>query len=274
MLTVADLLAQEPVAPGRRIPYGPEPSQFGELFLPDGNPPWAVIALIHGGCWLADYDLSHLSPLASALTTLGVAVWNLEYRRVGERGGGWPGTFRDVAAGIAHLRSIAGRYPLDLTRLIVAGHSAGGHLALWAAGWRRWQHARVICPPGAYFPTPRGVLALAGIPDLAQSVRAGICEGAIVSLLGADLAARSSRMELSSPRSLLPLGVSQVLLYGEQDEIVPPQHATGYTQAAVRAGDEVHLFTLPDAGHYEPVIPYSSAWRAVCTGFTVLLQGY
>jgi pimeloyl-ACP methyl ester carboxylesterase len=130
----------------------------------------------------------------------------------------------------------------------------------------------MIVPPGFRMPIPRGVLALAGIPDLSEGADADICQGAILSLLGPDPAARQARVRLTSPRSLLPLGIPQVLLCGEQDEIVPPDLAASYAQAASRTGDNVMFLTVPGAGHYELVIPHSVTWRAVCAALTALLQ--
>ena len=122
--------------------YGPGTDRFGELWRPAGDGPWPVVALLHGGFWRARRTLELMRPLAADLAGRGFAAWNLEYRRVGQPGGGWPGTFQDVAAGLDHLAELAGREPLDLDRLVVAGHSAGGHLALWSA-------ARPGLPAGA-----------------------------------------------------------------------------------------------------------------------------
>ena len=116
-----------------RISYGDDALQFGELRLPDGPGPHPVAIVIHGGCWLGEFDLTHIGTLAEALNEEGIAAWVIEYRRIGNPGGGWPGTFEDVARGADHLRKIAKEHPLDLDRVIAVGHSAGGHLALWLA---------------------------------------------------------------------------------------------------------------------------------------------
>lgn len=121
-------------AAAQRLAYGAEPEQYFELWLPPGNSePAPLIVLVHGGCWLAEYDVSHIRPLASEMASGGLAVAALEYRRVGQEGGGWPGTFDDISAGLEFISSLQDSR-LDLSRVILVGHSAGGHLALWAAG--------------------------------------------------------------------------------------------------------------------------------------------
>ena len=160
--------------------YGPGPDRFGELWRPTSPGPWPVVALLHGGFWRAERTLELMRPLAADLAGRGFAAWNLEYRRVGQPGGGWPGTCEDVAAGLDHLAGLAGRAPLDLDRLVVAGHSAGGHLALWSA-------ARAGLPPGAPGAAPLVV------PWLAVSL-AGVCDlhaGAEPELVGVNAQAKS-----------------------------------------------------------------------------------
>ena len=155
-----------------RITYGAAPEQFGELRLPTGPGPHPVVVLIHGGCWRAEYDITHIAPLATALADDGWAVWAIEYRRVGSPGGGWPGTFVDVGTAIDHLRTVAKTHPLDLSRVVVAGHSAGGHLALWSG-------ARGLLPKDSPIATsnpllPRGVAVDERHPPPGQVER--ICE--------------------------------------------------------------------------------------------------
>src|SRR5262245_6784070 len=118
-------------AAGERISYGTDPLQFGELTLPAGQGPHPLVINVHGGVWLAAYSIDHTHAMARALADSGFAVWNLEYRRVGHEGGGWPGTFLDVSHGVEHARALASSRPIDLARVCLMGHSAGGHLALW-----------------------------------------------------------------------------------------------------------------------------------------------
>jgi acetyl esterase/lipase len=163
--------------------YGPGADRFGELWRPAGDGPWPVVVLLHGGFWRAQRTLELMRPLAADLAGRGFAAWNLEYRRVGQPGGGWPGTCEDVAAGLDHLARLAGREPLDLDRLVVAGHSAGGHLALWSA-------SRAGLPAGAPgagpLVAPRLVVSLAGVCDLHAGAAGGIGEGAVAEFLGAS----------------------------------------------------------------------------------------
>src|SRR5215813_5200034 len=116
-----------------RLAYGSNEFEFGELRLPKSPGPYPVAVIIHGGCWMSQYGLTYMGHLSAALTEAGVATWSIEYRRIGNQGGGWPGTFEDAARATDHLRTLAKSYPLDLNRVIAIGHSAGGHLALWLA---------------------------------------------------------------------------------------------------------------------------------------------
>ncbi|HSN55934.1 MAG TPA: alpha/beta fold hydrolase, partial [Candidatus Sulfomarinibacteraceae bacterium] len=131
LMTVREALALPRPAPAHRVTYGPDPLNFGELRLPEGAGPFPVVMVVHGGCWLAEYDLGYMSALADRLTRTGFATWTVEYRRLGDSGGGWPGTFADVAAAADALRALAADHPLDIRRVAALGHSAGGHLALW-----------------------------------------------------------------------------------------------------------------------------------------------
>ena len=182
VLTASDALELPQPAPDHRLPYGPDPLQFGELRLPAGPGPHPVAVVIHGGCWLAEYDLGYMSGLAAALAEAGIATWSVEYRRVGDDGGGWPGTFADVAAAADSLRELAGARDLDLTRVVAVGHSAGGHLALWLAARHRLAPDD---PLRGQPPLPlAGVVALAGIPDLASYAAPEGCGAAVAELLG------------------------------------------------------------------------------------------
>jgi acetyl esterase/lipase len=269
MLSTSDYTSLPPVPADARIPYGHHPDQFGDLYLPAGAGPHPVALLVHGGCWQAAYDLSGLGQLAAAIRAAGIAVWSIEYRRLGG-GGGWPATFRDVAAAADTLRELAGRYPLDLARVVAVGHSAGGHLALWLAG-------RAKLPPTSdcYAERPlalRGVLSLAGIADMADGVRRELCGGACADLLGGPPAAQPQRYAEGSPAALLPLGLPQIHLVGAQDAIVPPDHVRAFVSKASAAGDTARTEQVADAGHFEPVVASSHAWPKVRAALEELIM--
>ena len=240
-----------------RVAYAAHPSGFGDLRLPDGEGPFPVIVLIHGGCWLAEYDLGYMAGLADALTGEGYATWTIEYRRVGEEGGGWPGTFVDVAAAADHVRELAATYPLDRERVAAVGHSAGGHLALWLAGRGRLAPEDPLRGDDPL--APAGVVSLAGIPDLAAYDAPEGCGSAVPGLLGGEPADHPERLRRASPVELLPLGVPQVLLAGGRDTIVPPVHAERY--AAAGGSDPIRVVVVGSAGHFELVRPEGRPWR-------------
>lgn len=263
VLSWSDVTAQAKPAPGLLVTYGSDPLQFGELRLPEGDGPFPVVVLIHGGCWRSSFNLEHLAPLAVALRFNGFAVWTLEYRRLGDAGGGWPGTFRDVGQGVDRLRALATEFPLDLERVIAVGHSAGGQLALWLPS------RAALAPDSELFqpdPLPlSGVLGLAPITDLAR-YREGpedSCHAAVDPLLGGSPDAVPQRYAETSPLDRVPLGVPVWLVQGSLDEIVPAEGVRHFAAAAREAGDTVTLGEIDTAGHFEPVVPNSSTWPLV-----------
>ena len=259
-----DLLARPHEKADARIAYGTDVNQFGELWLPSGKGPFPVVVLIHGGCWQAKLPGTILMDyMAADLRTKGVAVWNLEYRRLGSVGGGYPGTFLDVATGVDTLRSIAQTRHLDLSRVVVAGHSAGGHLAAWTAA-----RARLPKSSPLHVAKPlqiRAAVTIDGINDL-KAYRAegpGRCgEPATVDEL-LEGAPEKARYADTSPAELLPTKVPQVVVSGELDPIVPVKLARDYAAAARRSGTRTELLVYPGAGHFEPIDPDTPAGRAV-----------
>jgi acetyl esterase/lipase len=240
--------------------YGDSPDQVGDLYLPETEHP-PVICLLHGGYWRMPWGREHIAPLAVPLARLGFAVWNLEYRRVrgarGElaaEGGGWPGTLQDVGAGIDYLATWAaggraGR--VDLTRVSVVGHSAGGQLALWAAasgGEYGLRRVRVAAAVG-----------LAPVADLKWAYEQRCGQGAVENFLGGSPEDHPRRYREASPAERLPLGVRQLILHGTPDEDVPVEISRRYARAAAAAGDDVTFSELPDTLHMDFVDPASGA---------------
>lgn len=258
-----------PASPAdHRIAYGDGPLQFGDLRLPQGRGPHPVVIVIHGGCWYSEYDLKHVANFSAMLTHMGVATWSLEYRRIGDAGGGWPGTFEDVALGADFLRVLARAYPLDLSRVVVVGHSAGGQLALWLTARKRLPKDSLLYSPD---PLPLwGVVSLAGITDL-RGYGLG-CSNAVTKLLGGSPEEVPLRYRQTSPIELLPLRVKQRLIHGLLDQIVPPEQSSEYEVAARRKGDDVRLITIREAGHFDLIAPQSSAWPAVQEALRSLLK--
>ncbi|MGZ6124646.1 MAG: alpha/beta hydrolase family protein [Myxococcales bacterium] len=238
--------------------YGTAPSQEGDLHLPkDARPP--VICLLHGGFWRLPYGRDQMIPLAEDLTRRGYAAWNLEYRRIGEECGGWPGTLQDVSAGIDQLAVLKDEgADLDLDRVVTVGHSAGGHLALWAAGTRKL---------AAGDPAPKvNVMAAAGqapAADLERVYELDLSRGVAVEFLGGTPKGLPERYAFASPRALLPLGLPQLVVHGSDDDIVPASIGRDYAAAAREAGDPVDYVELPGTGHFEHLDPAGPAWAAV-----------
>jgi len=248
-----------PAAP--QIAYGTEPLQFGRLRLPQGPGPYPVLVFIHGGCWLSAFDIAHAAALEQAIADSGIAVWSLEYRRVGDAGGGWPGTFQDIGRGVDYLRTLAPRYALDLGRVVVGGHSAGGQFALWVA-------ARAKIPPSSelYVANPlpvRAVFGLAPAPDLEGLEARGVCGNVVRKLMGGSPTEHADRYAAASPMRLAPISIPQVLVIGAHDSSWAPS-GRAYVERARAAGDTtVQVIDAPESGHFELIAPATSTWPVV-----------
>jgi dipeptidyl aminopeptidase/acylaminoacyl peptidase len=225
--------------------YGGHRSQVAELLLPAGLGPHPVCVLVHGGCWRQHYDRHLMDSLAADLADRGWAAWNVEYRRVGLRaGGGWPETGDDVAAAVDHLAEVEG--PLDLARVAAVGHSAGGHLALWATGRE-----------DAGVPVT-AVVGQAAVSDLDAAAAQGVCGGMVERLLGGPPNRVPDRYRAASPARRLPLTTPALLVHGDRDDTVPVAMSRDFAAAA---GCE--LAELAGDGHYEHLEPHSRAWATV-----------
>jgi acetyl esterase/lipase len=228
--------------------YGAHPSQVADLHPPATGESRPVAIVIHGGFWRDRYDRSLMEALCVDLARSGWAAWNLEYRRLGG-GGGWPTTFDDVAAGIDHLSTLAAR--LDLARVVAVGHSAGGHLALWAASRDR---------PGV---AVTGAVGQAAVSDLAAVARLGLSSGAVEELLGGSPERVPERYAAACPAQRLPLRVPLLLVHGMRDDTVPVALSRDFQRAAVAAGDTCDLVIHERDGHFEHIDPASGAWATV-----------
>jgi len=278
LMTSEDLATLPSRPPDRRISYGIDPSQFGELRIPSVTGPHPLVVLIHGGCFKAGPARAHrlggLGAMADALKADGIATWTIEYRRLGEPGSGWPGTYLDVGRAVDHVRAIAGEHHLDLSRVVVVGHSAGGHLAMWTAGRRRLTTASELYVAN---PLPvRGVMDLAGPVDMTANIPGyeALCRDTVItSLLGGTPAAVPDHYAQASAIKLLPLAIPQVLVLGSHEEYVPVSLVDAYVQAATQAGDQVRRILIPGAGHFEIASPLSFAWPQVRAAIGSLLDG-
>jgi acetyl esterase/lipase len=253
-------------SPAERAPvihrYGTDPSQYGELWLPDG-PAAGTVVVIHGGFWRAHRDLSLGRPLAADLAARGYAAWNLEYRRA-LAGGGWPGTFEDVAAGIDLLATV----PVDSSRVVAVGHSAGGHLAAWAAG-------RAKLAPGAPGENPAvavtGVVSQAGVLALADCAREHVGGTAALDLMGGGPDELPEEYRLADPIAAVPLPVPVLCLHSRRDANVPYSYSERYVAASTVAGGRATL-TETHGDHFTLLDPASPDWAAVIAALPALLS--
>jgi acetyl esterase/lipase len=244
-----DILSLPPPPADARIPYGTDRYQFGEIRVPKNAGLFPLVMNIHGGFWRAQYDLAHAGHLCAALTAKGLVTWNVEYRRVGNPGGGWPGTFEDIRNAYRFAPELAKRYHLDPVKLVVVGHSAGGQLALCLA---------------AHEPSLKGVVSLAGVVDLQQAWEQHLGNDAVADFLGGkpnevpEHYAEADPMKLTVPRS-----ATQWLIHGAADDIVPSFISRNYAQVKTQRGEDVHYLEILTAGHFDLIDPRSRAWLKV-----------
>ncbi|MFF1837805.1 alpha/beta hydrolase [Streptomyces sp. NPDC058231] len=261
------------VAPDASAAYGDHPDQVIDFYAPrDGRTGAPVVVVLHGGAWRAPYDRLHVTPLADFLARRGFAVANVEYRRgseipqqhgsSGPVAGRWPETFDDVAAAMDALPALLARElpTADARRIVVTGHSAGGHLALWAA-------ARHVLPEGSPWRLPaapplRGVVALAPVADFATAVELDVCSGAVAQLLGGEQDF-ADRCRYADPAVLLPTGIATAVVQGRSDLTVPHAVAEAFVEAAAKAGETVGLTLLQDVGHFPLIDPAADACAVV-----------
>lgn len=282
-MTSDDVLSRPAPPPDLVVSYGPEPEHVADVRLPlraGGAPGGAAAAglrlaplvlFLHGGFWRVAYDRAHTGPLATALASVGFAVCVPEFRRTGQRGGGWPGTFGDVATAVdtlpALVREAAGAHLISDGPVLLAGHSAGGHLALWAASRHRLPpDASWYAPPGQV----RAVVALAAVSDMVACHALRLGQGAAGALLGGGPGRHPDRYRLADPMRLVPVRCPVRLVHGSADDRVPCGMSRDYLARARGAGDDAELDELPGAGHFEVIDPLSAWWPRVQAAFTAL----
>jgi len=243
-LQAQDILDLAPLKADTRAAYGTAPQQFGDLYLPSGKGPHPVVVFIHGGFWRARYDLGHASHLSNALRNEGYAVWSIEYRRLGDPGGGYPGTLDDAVAGVVFVRQLASRHNLDLKRVAVVGHSAGGQLAAVAASKLPWL---------------AGAIPMAGVLDLRRGWAMKLSGGVVEELIGGPPDSHSERYKSASPAETAPPAGRVILLHGDADKIVPVELSERYAKAIPGAD----LRRLPGVGHFEWIDPRTPQFNEV-----------
>lgn len=272
-----DVLTRPAPPPDIVLRYGDLPEHVADVRLPRpsgaGAEPAPLVLVVHGGFWRAEYDRRHTGPLCSGLTDAGYATAAVEFRRTGQPTGGWPGTFDDIARAVDDVPTLvveAAAGVVDPARLVLLGHSAGGHLALWCAGRHRLS-------PGSPWrrrdPLPaRGVVALAPVADLSTASRLALGSGAVDALLGGSPGAVPERYAAADPMRLLPVDLPAILVHGELDQRVPLEQSTAYQRAAEDAGDNVALRALAGVEHFGVIDPHSPAWPDVLDAVRSMLR--
>ena len=237
-----------------RLFWGDGDSQFGVLHMPgDSSTPLPTILMIHGGCWSSPFMYNLQTPLSKELAQRGYAVWNIEFRRLGN-GGAWPVTFEDVAAASDYLKRLVSDYGyrLDLDRVTAIGHSSGGHLALWITSSRGLDQGSTLYRPNPIF--VRGVVPIAPVVDLESPV----CISSVADLIGSDdldEEGLARRLRETSPIDMLPSGVASIIISGEYDAVAPPSITQPYIDAAINAGDLSEHIILNGADHFDVINP-------------------
>lgn len=265
--------AQPQPAPDATLSYGPSPSQAIDIYLPKTKGPHPVAILIHGGCWMKlTAGREQLRAVASELAGRGIAVWSVGYRRVDEDGGAYPGLYQDAAKAFDLLPANAAKYKFDLSRVVTVGHSAGAHLALWAAG-----RDKLPRTSPAYVASPypvRNVIALGGVGDLEKATGlATVCGPTIMpAVVGSPSASRADIYSDTSPSKLLPTGTKILMVTGTEDKVTPPAYAQTYVDELKAAGSAAELVFVPDAAHFDVVTLGTPAWRLVSERIVAALK--
>lgn len=263
-MSLDDYLALHGPEPTVQIPYGAAPSQYAQLFRPTGAGPFPVVVLVHGGCWTVAFGgIRQMHNVAGALAAQGIAVWNVEYRRVDEAGGGYPGTYQDMHAALDSLQSHAAQYQLDTSRIVAMGHSAGGQLVQWIAGRAKLPKTSPLYRDN--FLPVNNIISLGGLANLRheKDLIKTSCEREMVQLAGSASSERPDIYSDTNAAELMPNGSRTVLATGELDTISPPRVAHDYAAKATLAGDQAEVLILPGASHYDEIAATSNAWKMI-----------
>jgi acetyl esterase/lipase len=254
-MTDDEFLNLTPPPADKRLTYGSGLNQFGELRIPSGAGPFPIVMNIHGGFWRNMYDLSHAGHYCAALTRKGYASWNIEYRRVGDKGGGWPGSLEDSSLAYRFIRQNAAQHNLDAGRILVSGHSAGGHLALCLA---------------AHEPSLEVVMPLAAVSDVRKAYALHLSNDAVVEFLGGTPESVPDHYREAGPYELA-INAKQWLVHGKADDIVPFSFSRDYVETKAKRED-VNLLQLPKAGHFHVINPFSDVWPEIERLVAILLS--
>jgi acetyl esterase/lipase len=244
-----EILTLTPPAADARVAYGTDTHQFGDVRVPKTKGPYPIVMNIHGGYWRAKYDLVHCGHLCAALTERGLLTWNIEFRRVGDPGGGWPGTFEDIRNAYRFLPQLVKRYNADPAKVLVMGHSAGGQLALCLA---------------SHEPSLKSSISLAGVVDLQQAFELHLSNNAVVDFLGGTPREVPEHYREADPMefSVNPATI-QWLIHGAADDVVPSYFSRNYAERKKNKGEDVHYSEISTAGHFDLIDPRSKAWTKV-----------
>lgn len=247
-MSAEDILSLPAPPADQRVAYGTDPNQFMDVRVPQGKGPFPVVLNIHGGYWRAKYDLAHAGHLCEALRMAGVGTFNVEFRRVGNEGGGWPGTFADIRSAYRYVRQAHTKFKLDLKRVAVMGHSAGGQLALCLA---------------AHEHSLGRAISLAGVVDLQKAFSLHLSHDAVVEFLGGKPSEVPEHYREADPMELKIGHARQWLLHGTEDDTVPVAFSRDYVAMKRKARESVELVEVAKAGHFDFIDPRSEGFRQV-----------
>lgn len=268
---MSNILERPPPPLDERAHYGSDPNQFADLRFPKGRGPFPLLFVVHGGFWQSRYDLTHIGHLCAAFTSKGVITCSIEYRRIGNPGGGWPGTFQDISLATSKITQTTSSDPrFDHARTAILGHSAGGHLALWLAGSHRISKGSPLHIDERQAVTK--AISLAGVSDLRLAWEQKLGHGIVTRLMNGTPNEVAEKYDAGSPIELLPTGSSQTLVHGTNDDFVPVSQSEAYVEKAENLGDWPTLIKLNGTGHFELIDPESEAWPSVTRATLSLLD--